>query len=384
MTLALALIAPALAQDAPALPEAPEAPEAPQAPAIPEAPTPRLKPFVDADQRVVIEEPASDLFLMGQDVSLRGGVGDNAFVLAQSLDVTSPVAGDLFAMGEDLVIADVITGDVYAMGETVRIKPGARVLGSLTIAAGELIIEGPIAGDVSGQVGRVVLAAPIAGDVQLQAGEIAVESGAAIGGDLDYVAGARAADLEAVVGGDIDFEEGHDEIEIEIEAPVEEESGSMLGSIVWWGTMRGWGFLTKLLVGCVLLLIGGERMAAVGRRVVSHPGQSLGVGFITLCVLPVASTLALLTVVPFPLGLLGFAALGGLLYVSQIFAAQALGDALLRLIQPDAIGSPYLSLAIGLVPLIALCSLPWLGTFAWMGATIVGTGALWSVIRSEA
>jgi hypothetical protein len=145
--------------------------------------------------------------------------------------------------------------------------------------------------------------------------------------------------------------------------------------------MRTWGWLTKFMVGALLLFVGGERVAAVGRRIVSHPGQALGLGFVTACVLPTASLLALAFVVPFPLGVLGFTAFAVALYVGQLFAAHAAGDAILRQLRPGAVGAPLLSLAVGLVPLILLGAIPWIGGLVWLVATLAGLGAVVATVR---
>ena len=124
--------------------------------------------------------------------------------------------------------------------------------------------------------------------------------------------------------------------------------------------------------------------AGVGRELADRPGASLGLGFVAACVLPVASTLALVTIVPFPLGILGWTAFFVLLYVAQLFAAQAVGDAILKRARPEAVGSPYVSLAVGLVPLVLLVAVPWVGSLAWVLATLAGLGALTLRLRDRA
>lgn len=400
MTLALALALPAFAapgdipesppSDAPAPVDAPTPPDAPLdagTPEVPDAPTPPRAPRgakVVMNQRVEVTQMASDLFLMAQEARTSADVADNAFIMAQTYEQVGTIHGDLFVMAETVVLDGPIEGDVYALADRVEITDNAEILGTVQVGAGSLELSGPIAGDLSAEVGRLVIASPVAGDVKINVEELDVRKGAVIGGDLTYSSSTENPELEAMVGGEVEYTFTPVELDSEEPEEEEEEAGSVIGAMVWWAGMRGWGFFTKLLVGSVLLLIGGERIAAIGRRAVSHPGQSLGMGFVVGAALPVASLLALATVVPFPLGLLGFAVWFISLYVAQIFAAQAIGDMLLKRVQPDAVGNPYLSLAIGLVPLILLCALPWLGTLAWIAATLLGLGAMWSTLRSNA
>ncbi len=378
MTLALAL-ATSLAAAQPAPPAPPTVPDAPAAPAPPRLPT-----VAQMDQYVSVDLPTNDVFAMGQSVSVTADVGDNAFVMAQTLDVTSPVHGDLFAMGEAVTIDAPVGGDLYAMGARVVVTANGSVGGDVHGAAEVFTVRGPVGGDLQLGAGRLELEAPVGGDAELQLGEVVVGASGAIAGSLDYAAVQPMPGLEGVTAGSIDFTEEAVEVDDHEVAATDRDDSSLLAQAAWWASMRVWGFVTKLMVGAALFLVAGGRLAAVGRRITTHPGHSLGVGFLVACVLPVASTLALAMVVPFPLGLLGFTVLAIALYVAQLFAAQALGDLVLQRFRPEAVGSPVLSMAVGLVPLVVLCAIPWFGGLAWFAATFLGMGAAWSVLRGAA
>lgn len=358
----------------PALPATPALPDPPEAPALPTMPVPPAPPAPLAGTA-----HTKDLFDMDDVVRVSDPVADNAFLMARSVDVEAPVQGDIFSMGESITIDQPVNGDVYAMGATVVVTENGSIGGDLKGFAGEVDLRGPVAGDVSVQAGELTLAAPIAGSLAFNAERVTVKPGAAIAGDLSYSAVDRNDALEAIVAGEVDFE--IQEIEVDIDIEEEEEESSFVADAAWWAGMRSWGYFTKLLVGCVLFFLGGRWLANAGRTVGDRPGYALGVGFVAACMIPILSTLALVTVVPFPLGLLGFTMLGILLYVGQLFTAQALGDFVLHRIRPEAVGNPYISLAVGLLPLMALFAIPWLGSLAWLAATAIGIGGLFVVFR---
>ncbi|MFT7520029.1 MAG: hypothetical protein ACI9MC_002173, partial [Kiritimatiellia bacterium] len=60
---------------------------------------------------------------------------------------------------------------------------------------------------------------------------------------------------------------------------------------------------------------------------------------------------------------------------------QALGDVILRRFRPDAWGSPVLSMVVGLVPLVLLMSLPWIGGLVWIAVMLLGFGAIFLAAR---
>lgn len=384
LCLSLLASAPATAQaptadPAPPIPTAPVPPipddplATPSPPPEPaEPPARRLPTRVEGDERVTADEPSEDLFLMGQEATLAAPVHDNAFVMAQQVTVEAPVLGDLFAMGQNVQIDAPVSGDVYALGAQVVLSEAGSVGGNLHAAAGEVEIGGSIGGDVSIGAGEVVLAAPIAGDVALEVGQLTIEEGARIGGALTYTAPHPAEGLEALGAQSVAYTE-------QIE-PVEEPP-SAGGRIVGWVMWTSWSYLSKLLVGFAALALGGPTVAQIGRTLREKPAESLGFGFVLACVLPVASTLAIVTILPLPLGIVGWMVFGILMYAAQILAAQTVGDLILRQIRPGALGSPYVSMAVGLAPLVLIVSLPWLGSLAWLVATLGGLGALWLTLR---
>jgi len=103
-----------------------------------------------------------------------------------------------------------------------------------------------------------------------------------------------------------------------------------------------------------------------------------------LVLLPVVSLLACVTILPLPLGMLGFLLFAALLFVGQLVTAQAVGDEILRRFRPGTWGSPVMSMAVGLVPLALLASVPWVGGLVWLSATVAGGGAIWLQVRELA
>lgn len=378
----------ALAQPTPPLPPgAVDVPAVPEAPALPTVPSPTDIPSVATPPRPpAIPSRASaaatrDEFGMNEVVDITDEVPDNAFLMGREVNITAPIGGDVFSMAETVVIDQPIAGDVYAMGATVRVTETGSIGGNLTVFAGELVLNGPVGGSLRAEVGELTLTAPIAGNASLSTERLTLESTAHIAGDLDYRSSAPFPALEQATAGEVEHTLELPELQDTDTIAEEDEEPGLIGQAVWWSGMRVWGYVTKFLVGALLLFVGGSWLGSAGRRIHSEPGKALGVGAVTLAVVPLLSTLALITVVPFPLGLLGLSVFAILLYIGQLFAAQALGDVLLRRFQPDALGAPWISLAVGLVPLMLLMALPWVGSLVWLVATVFGIGGLVNALR---
>lgn len=369
----LTLAAAALAFDDGALP-----PEAPASTEVSIEVVPMPTRFVRGPA-LEITEPSSDVFAFAQSIDLQSPVGDNAFLFAQSATVDSPVNGDVLAMAQVVRIDAPVAGDVYAMAERVEITGGGAVAGNVYVGAGTLVVAGPVGGELQAGAGEVRLDAPIGGNVSLDVGSLVFGSDALIGGDLTYES-ANFVDADRVVEGEIVWTE----VAIEAEEPVDEPEPGLFSRVFWWFGWTTWSYLAHLVVGLVLLTLGGSAVGRVGRVLLQQPGRSLGLGFVALIVVPIASMIAMALVIPLPLGLLALMVFLALLYAAQVFTAQALGDQILRRFQPGAIGSPAVSMAVGLAPIVLLASLPWIGTLVWLVATCFGIGAVWTALREPA
>jgi hypothetical protein len=366
----------------------PEVPaDTPEVPAV-EVPTIQVEtppvvemtspPKFTMEEDTSVSNASNDAFGMGGRVQLDGPVGDNAYILGGDVVIGEPVHGDLLVVGGSVRIEAPIDGDVYAVGGELNFTPDAVVGGHLTVGGGEVRMDGTVAGDVNVGAGRVDLGGTVSGDDSADAGELVPGDGPVIGGKLDYTSPTQSSGAEDVADGAVTWTQGEAGELGEVR-----HKPSMIGSLFAWTLWTGWSYASKLIVGTVLLLLFGAAAGSVSRVMVDKPAQSLGYGVAGFLFLPLASVLAMVLIIPLPLGILGLSTFSILLYLCQLFAAQAIGDLILRRFRPDAWGAPMLSLAIGLVPLVLFSSLPWIGFLVWFMATVMGAGALWMRIRMK-
>jgi len=325
-----------------------------------------------ADDRLNVDEPVNDLFAFATDIRFTAPVEDNAFVFAEEIRVDDvPLGGDLFGFAETLQLNGDVQGDVYAFIGDLYVGPDAVVHGNLTAFGGTVEIEGTVLGDAQLQTGVFELSGHIIGDVDLTTGDFIHTDDARIGGDFAYTM-SSARDFDDLVGGEVEFvEESDDGVEIEIEKDDE-------GSLVFAAIKLVFKYFSGMLVGSLLLAIGGAPIRKALKALRDRPVSAAAGGFVGVTVLPVASMAVMFTLVGAPLGAIGMALWVVGLYIARLFAAQALGEALLTRIRPGAIGNPYVSLAVGLAILLPLFMLPWLGWLTWFAATIAGFGVMWT------
>lgn len=368
-----------LVGSAPAAQEPQEATPEPEASAAPRAERPedaRPEPprYVTGANRS-FQDVASDLFYWGQSATLTGRLLDNVFAGGQFVSLEGgTVGGDLFAFASQVTIDGEVLGDVYAFTSQIRVAEDAVIHGNLTAFAGTLQIHGTVRGHVLGAGGGTVIAGDV-GAVDIEAGGLTVTETARVRGTLAYESNAEADIAEqAQIDGEVQWSRADEDDE---DAEDEAAAGIGFWSVAW--TL--WRYVSALLVGTVLLLVGGQAVRQPARSLGQRPASGLGFGFVVAVVFPVACLAAMVLIVTLPLGVFGLVVYGLLLFLSGLVAAQFLGGWVLRRLRGGVEPSEYAALALGLALLLLVAFIPYLGFLIRLVAVILGLGGIYLALR---
>lgn len=322
------------------------------------------------------------------------------FAAGPRIEISGTVNGDLYAFGGNVTVDGRVNGDVLAAGGRVTLRgavsQNVRVAGghvtiagaigrNLTVAAGnvDLTPSAQVGGAVVAAAGSIELAAPVEGSVRIAAGNLILSS--RIGGDVDAAVGALHIASRAGVAGNINYWSDREarisegaKVDGEIIRGVPREREDLRRAA--WSLFIG-AWLALLLVNFVSTLILGllsvrflprfheAALTTLGQR----PWVSLGIGFVTVVVVPVICALLFATVVTVPLALILLAAFFILLYWARIFAIARIGEAILgRFRKRSGRASAFV---VGLLLYYILVAIPGVG---WLVAALValfGLGA---------
>jgi len=348
--------------------------------------------YVGAKKVSILGSLDGDLIATGQTIEVHGTVTGDLVAAGSILNVSGHVGDSTRLAGSQVTVSGTIEGDLMIFASVVSISPGARVSGDVLVFGGEIAVDGDIAGtvranggevlfngsaggDLLGTAGQISLLGTVARNVKVRADTLKIGPSAQVEGDLEYTAREPVDGLEGmdVVAGAIEYHKKE-------KKPEEEETGGLSWS---WFFKRVILFLAALLTGFVLLRLfpaqASRAEAALGR----DPLPSFGVGFVLGLVLPVAAGIVCFFVVTIPLAFITF-----LLYLIGVYLAKFpvalwIGRRALQLAGMAA-PSPYLSLAIGLVPLCVLFQLPFfLGWAIWFVTIFLGMGSIFLAIQSR-
>lgn len=366
------------------------------------------------------EVVADDLYATGETVRIEGTVRGDLVAAAREIVIDGIVEGDVLAAGQSVSIRGTVGDDVRIAGQVLRLGEGAR-LGDDLIAAGfsletvdgsgiggtvrffgyQALLAGEVVESVGGGMGALELAGTVRGDVDVEVGPrgegappafwpspvsipsvpsgLTVADGARIGGTLRYSSSTEGRIAEgAAVDGGVEFDET---------AAAREAEPGVLERIA----DRARRFVALLLVGALLLWLAPrwtERLAATVR---AKPLASLGWGVVFLAAAAVGGVaLALVTIIL--AWVLGLATLGGLVAAvvgGGVLAELALGIGVVVVsvyLPPVVVGlaggraviAPrFGALALGVLVLLLLTSIPYLGTLIAIFVLLLGLGSLW-------
>ena len=261
--------------------------------------------------------------------------------------------------------------DLYGFANEVNITSGANVAGN-AIGFGESVdVDGRVGIDFKGFGNRVSVSGAVEGDVDGYAGTMTVLSTARVGGNVTGHVDS-AGDLSVASGAAVGGSVNEQLVEREQRRNRYETVGYYVSQVVRLGAM----FLVGLLLFWVFPVL---REASLPNAMAVL--RSGGIGLAAAVTLPVAAVLACITIIGIPIGVLTFV-LGAIgLYLSKIVISQIIGRAAFR--SPQAPPHHAATLVVGLVIVIVVINLPFIGGIANFVLTLVGFGIIVSLVLAR-
>jgi len=275
------------------------------------------------------------LYLLGGTVSSGGKVNGDLVAGGGTILVNGPVSQDILIGGGTISVLSDVGNDVRIGGGNVVIA--GKVGNDVAVAAGQTQILGSVGGDVIWAGGALTISAPVGGKLQLIGGQVTINSH--VKGDVSFNGTKLTLGKDAVIDGNLDYKAASAAI-VEAGAVVKgkttyTEQTSTKGSPI---STKGLiallsaFFLGKFLAALLFALVLGLCFKRIALTLIvnatEHPFLELGRGLITLIVLPIASVIALITLIGIPFGALGLLLFGVLMLTASAWAAVIIGSCL--------------------------------------------------------
>ena len=337
-----------------------------------EAITFRAGNVVDIPPDAVI---ADDLYVTGNQVTIRGRVDGDVVVAARHVTLSGTVRDDLIAAGSDVTIQGTVGQSVRAAGGTVTVSgnigrdlllagnrleqlAASRVQGATALTGRDLALRGTTEGQLQARGGNVLIDGTT-GPATVSADDLTVTAGARINGPLSYASG-QEADIRpgATITGAVTRE-------------AEEPRTWVVPG--WVGTL--FLFMVGAFAGVLMAVIMPGALVAVGQALRRDLGFSLLAGAGILFGVPILAGILMITLIgiPLALSLLVFYGLG--CYLAWVLAAIILGDSFIsRLPVRSLRGRMVVSTLLGVALLLLLQAIPWVGGLVAVIALVIGFG----------
>ena len=387
-----------------------------------------------------------DLYVGAGSFTLNGTVTGDLVVFGGTITINGVVEGDLLAAGQAVIIDGAVKDDVRASGAAITVSSGATVGDDLVVGAysleiaqggqvgGDLVyggfqalLAGDVAGDVEVAANSVAIDGAIGGDVKAEVGEanagppfspfmftpgmpqvpavpggLTVGPGASIGGKFSYT-GPAEADIPADIVPEPEYTPSVSPGEETKEAP------SVGQRILDWVLDLIRNFISLLIVGLLVVWFAPKCVKRFTDVLEDKPLPSLGWGVVAFFAVPIVIfivvgfsaalavlfgvlTVGKLSATAILVGLFAAFAIFLVTYLMAVWGAKIivsvwLGRLIAQRSSTSLEQSRIWSFLIGMVIVVLLTSIPFIGGLLGFAITLLGLGALglwlWQSYKSE-
>ena len=254
---------------------------------------------------------SGDLVVIPADMVIR----DNLYVSGQQIKIAGRVEGDIFAIGNCISIEGPVDGDIFALGKCLKLRP--RSVNDIKALGKNVSLGGRITHDIFALGQNVLLRGHINGSAYISARNLSVLRQAMVRKELQVKAAnfqlARGARINRLVR------------EQQVDTAKVARSAATFGPRLLLCTF----ILNLVILFLFIWLISAfmpNQLAMVTRSIQSATLKNIGIGFLSLLLIPLSIFILAVSVVglPFAVILSFFFALA--LYLCKIFISVSLGE----------------------------------------------------------
>lgn len=315
----------------------------------------------------LVEVPESvdgDVMAGGREIRFTGQAGGAVLGLGAVQRFDGAVTGSLRAAGGGILVTGTTQGNATLLAAEVVVDSDAEIGLNAYLLGGRVEHRGSVGGHLRIAARDVVIDGPVAGDVDVIARSLSVGPSARIEGTLTYRAreGEATIDSAASIGGDVSG--------ITVPEP----------SRAFWFLVGAARVAAFLLAGSLLLLLSPPLRRAAG-HLDERALPALGLGLLWLVAIPVMAAAAFVTVIGIPAALIAAVLYLIGLYLAPVLPGLWLGRSLLD--SPVAPPTPAVRAFLlgGSVVAVAML-LPWIGLPVRLLVIALGFGSVVLAVRA--
>jgi cytoskeletal protein CcmA (bactofilin family) len=315
--------------------------------------------YISGRENIVFSGLADDLYLFSKSVDFQGSSTGALSAFAKNIDISGIVGNNLHSIGNSVRITGHILETAFIGAQDIVIAEEAVLDGTLISGSSTLHIIGKLNNGLVAGAGEIIIDGPVAGDVQVRTGNLIITERGSISGDLTYSSNVEISSKEeSRVKGLVKYE---------FKKEIEKKDFSIfiiILSILF--------ILTLMISGLLILLLPGVKLLYKRNRENASYGKTLLWGLIPLFIYPVV---LLVTLPLFPLSIALGLALLPLLGLTTILGLTLAGQLLFKQLKWEK-DNIYLQFLMAFAIFILLSLIPFVKVLFILAVSAMGSGLL--------
>lgn len=315
-----------------------------------------------------------DLFAVSRRATLNEKITGGITFAGERFTVEGTVGKSIRFFGRLLEINGKVKGDILFLGQELIISKGAKILGQIYAGGSDIVIDGEVEGPVYVGCNEFTLHGTINTNAKIKAQRMRILEGGKIAGNLDYWGKKPISFPEGTIGGKSTFHPFK-----ALKAAKEKKAKKYRFSFFSSWFKVAW-FISSLFIGFIILLLFPAQVKKLNEVIINRPFRSFlfGAAGVLIIILLIIIFFVLLFTIPMnfvitPLFLI-------FLYFGKLLAGFAIGYIILKGIFKKEV-SVWLTYPVGLVALVILSFIPYIGWLLMLIARLWGFGGFFYKLK---
>jgi len=328
------------------------------------------------------------IYTVAEEIIVDGTINGDLVATAKKIIINGKINGDLLALGQVIIVNGQIDGNIRiissefylngsvarnlnALAEKITLAKDSRVFWDVALAGQMLNIEGKVDGLLQAVANQVYLSGIIDGDLNLKIinskkdnQPTIILSGATIYKNFTYQSPVSASINET------------SSIKGEIKSVLSKSTKKDLVNYFDWSSVL-YKIMSAFIIGLILLKLISKYLPGLLEKISKHPHKLFIPGLIIFFGGPIIILLLIISIIGIPLALILTALWLVAQYLAKILIAFYLGKLILENLFKKKTHNQLWSLALGLIIIYLLFTLPFVGWIASLATSIAGLGAIY-------
>jgi cytoskeletal protein CcmA (bactofilin family) len=315
--------------------------------------------FLSGEHVRILGTVEGDVYAFGQQVDISGHVDGDVFCFAQSARVSGQIDGSLRSFANNLTISGTIQHSLLAFNQVINLDSNGKIGRSITMFGETATLDGKVDRDVLAFFKQLSVSGTIAGNLQGKGESLSIGSGAVVGGTTKF-----EGDKEPSVASDAKLASP-----MQFKQAEHRHDARGSGYYIWRVIFTG----AFVLLGLVLISL-MPRFAVETAQAAENLGASFGLGVLVFPGVFIAAIVACITVVGLLVGISAFFLWVFVLISAEVVVGTVVGQWIMG--KSSELWPLIARMAVGVIAVRIVTSLPWVGGWAALAVTLWGMGAV--------